>query len=96
MKLAIELVSALDGQTRKINASFPDFIAFEQKFSRSCANFETELSLTDLGFLAYHAEHRLKKTGLDFESWCNDVESLGLGDPAEAVIVPLEISQPTG
>jgi hypothetical protein len=38
----------------------------------------------------------LKKTGLDFESWCDEIESLSLGDANDGVIVPLEISQPTG
>jgi hypothetical protein len=96
MKIALELTSALDNKSRKIVAAFPDFIAFENKFNRSVAKFETELTLTDLAYLGWHAEHRLKKTGLDFESWCDEIESLEVGDAAEAVIVPLEISQPTG
>ena len=96
MKIALELTSALDGKSRKIVAAFPDFIAFENKFNRSVAKFETELTLTDLAYLGWHAEHRLKKTGLDFESWCDEIESLEVGDAAEAVIVPLEISQPIG
>jgi hypothetical protein len=50
-------------------ATFPDFIAFEKNFSKSVAKFEAELTLTDLAFMAWHAEHRQKKTGLDFESW---------------------------
>jgi hypothetical protein len=77
-------------------AAFPDFIAFENKFNRSVAKFETELTLTDLAYLGWHAEHRLKKTGLDFDSWCEEIESLSLGDANDGVIVPLEISQPTG
>ena len=96
MKIALELTSALDGKSRKIVAAFPDFIAFENKFNRSVAKLETELTLTDLAYLGWHAEHRLKKTGLDFESWCDEIESLSLGDANDGVIVPLEISQPTG
>ena len=96
MKLALEVVSALDGKPRTVVASFPDFIAYENKFSRSVGMFETSLSLTDLAFLAWHCEHRTKKTGLDFDSWCNDVESMTLGDAAQAVIAPLESSQPIG
>jgi hypothetical protein len=38
----------------------------------------------------------MKKTGLDFDSWCNEIEALEVGDGADAVIVPLETSQPTG
>lgn len=96
MKLALEVTSALDNKTRTIVAAFPDFIAFENKYNRSVAKFEAELTLNDLAFLAWNSEHRTKKTGLDFESWCNEIESLQLGDQAEATIVPLEISQPTG
>ena len=51
MKIALELTSALDGKSRKIVAAFPDFIAFENKFNRSVAKFETELTLTDLAYL---------------------------------------------
>ena len=96
MKIALSLTSALDGKQRTIFAAFPDFIAFENKYNRSVAKFEAELTLTDLAYLGWHAEHRLKKTGLDFESWCVEIESLSLGDANDGVIVPLEISQPIG
>jgi hypothetical protein len=49
-----------------------------------------------LAFIGWHSEYRQKKTGLDFDSWINDVESLSIGDADQAVIVPLEISQPIG
>ena len=96
MKIALEVTSSLDQKKRTIIAAFPDFIAFEQKFNKSVARFEAELTLTELGFLAWHSEHRQKQTGLDFDSWINDIESLELGDQANAVIAPLEISQPIG
>jgi len=96
MKIALQVTSALDSSERTIMATFPDFIAFEKKFSKSVAKFEAELTLTDLAFIAWHSEHRQKKTGLDFDSWINDVESLSIGDADQAVIVPLEISQPIG
>jgi hypothetical protein len=96
MKIALEVTSSLDESKRTIIAAFPDFIAFEQKFNKSVARFEAELTLTDLGFLAWHSEHRTKRTGLDFDSWINEIQSLELGDQANAVIVPLETSQPTG
>ncbi len=96
MKLALEVTSAHDHKTRTVLAAFPDFIAFENKYNKSVASFEAELTLNQLSFLAWHAEHRTKKTGLDFDSWINDVEMLTVGDAAEAVIVPLGNSQPTG
>lgn len=96
MKIALEVTSALDSSKRIVMATFPDFIAFEKAFSKSVAKFEAELTLTDLAYIAWHSEHRQKKTGLDFDSWINDVESLELGSQADAVIVPLETSQPIG
>jgi len=96
MKIALDIVSALDGKERMTVAAFPDFIAFENKYSRSVAKFELEMTLTDLAFLAWHSEHRQKKTGLDFDSWIGEVESLSVGGADEAVIAPLESSQHTG
>ena len=96
MKIALCLTSAEDGKQRTIVAAFPDFIAFENKYSRSVAKFEAELTLTDLAYLGWHAEHRLKKTGLDFESWCDEIEALEVGDSADAVIVPLENTRRIG
>jgi len=96
MKIALEVTSAFDQSKRTIMATFPDFIAFEKNFSKSVAKFEAELTLTDLAFMAWHSEHRQKKTGLDFDSWINEIEALELGDQADAVIVPLEISQHIG
>ena len=96
MKIALDIVSAIDGKERTTVAAFPDFIAFENKYSRSVAKFEMEMTLTDLAFLGWHSEYRQKKTGLDFDSWINEVESLSIGDQADAVIAPLENSQPTG
>ena len=96
MKIALEITSALDQKTRTVIAAFPDFIAFENKFNRSVAKFEAELTLTDLAYIGWHSEHRQKKTGLDFDSWINEIESLAIGDADQAVIVPLETSQHIG
>lgn len=96
MKIALDIVSAVDGKERTTIAAFPDFIAFENKYNRSVAKFEVEMTLTDLAFLAWHSEHRQKKTGLDFDSWISEVESLSVGSSADAVIAPLESSQHTG
>ena len=96
MKIALEVTSALDQKTRTVIAAFPDCIAFENKFNRSVAKFEAELTLTDLAYIGWHSEHRQKKTGLDFDSWINEIESLAIGDANEAVIVPLETSQHIG
>lgn len=96
MKIALVVTDAASQVERKISASFPDFIAFEGHFNRSVAKFDVEVTLTDLAWLAWHAESRLKKTGLDFDSWVNECDGVGIGEAAENVIVPLEKSQPTG
>ena len=63
MKINLE-VKTLDSVTTKVTAQFADFIAFEGEKNRSVANFQTELRLTDLAWLAWHAEKRTKKTAM--------------------------------
>jgi len=94
MKINLE-VTTLDSVTTKLTAQFADFIAFETEKNRSVANFQTELRLTDLAWLAWHAEKRTKKTALKFEEWIETVDSVEVGTDS-AVIVPLESPQPTG
>ena len=94
MKINLE-VTALDGGISKCTAQFADFIAFEGEKNRSVANFQTELRLTDLAWLAWHAEKRTKKTALKFEEWIETVESVEVGAESSA-INPLENHQPTG
>ena len=94
MKINLE-VTTLDAVTTKVSAQFADFIAFENEKNRSVANFQTELRLTDLAWLAWHAEKRTKKTALKFEEWIETVDSVEVGTDS-AVIVPLENPQPTG
>ena len=94
MKINLE-VTTLDNVTTKVTAQFADFIAFEGEKNRSVANFQTELRLTDLAWLAWHAEKRTKKTAMKFEEWIETVDSVEVGTDS-AVIVPLENNQPTG
>ena len=94
MKINLE-VTALDGGVSKCTAQFADFIAFEGEKNRSVANFQTELRLTDLAWLAWHAEKRTKKTALKFEEWIETVDSVEVGAESSA-INPLENTQPTG
>jgi hypothetical protein len=94
MKINLE-VTTLDAVTTKVSAQFADFIAFETEKNRSVANFQTELRLSDLAWLAWHAEKRTKKTAMKYEDWIETVESVEVGTDS-AVIVPLENPQPTG
>ena len=94
MKINLE-VTELDGVVSKVTAQFADFIAFEGEKNRSVANFQTELRLTDLAWLAWHAEKRTKKTAMKFEEWIETVDSVEVGAESSA-INPLENPQPTG
>ena len=94
MKINLE-VTTLDNVTVKATAQFADFIAFETEKNRSVANFQTELKLTDLAWLAWHSQKRTKKTAMKYEEWIETVESVEVGTES-VVIVPLENPQPTG
>ena len=94
MKINLQ-VTTLDSVTTKLTAQFADFIAFETEKNRSVANFQTELRLTDLAWLAWHAEKRTKRTAMKFEEWIDTVESVEVGAESSA-INPLESPQPTG
>jgi hypothetical protein len=73
-------VEFIDGNTKDVTCSAKDLVAFEEKYSRSVARFEQEMRLTDLLWLAWHSENRTKATGKDFDSWLDDVESIGQSD----------------
>ena len=94
MKINLE-VTTLENVTTKVTAQFADLIAFEREQNRSVANFQTELKLTDLAWLAWHAEKRTKKTALNFDQWTETVDSVEVGAESSA-INPLEKTQPTG
>lgn len=69
-----------DGTSRTVKAIAADFVAFESKFDLSIARLEKEIRLTHLLYLAWHCEQRTKTTALDFESWVETVDSVGLSD----------------
>ena len=87
-------VAFVDGSSKDIDAVFADFVAFERTWNRSVTKFESELRLTDLAWLAWHAEKRLKKTAEPFDpEWIANVESIELR--ADDDDIPLEKTQPT-
>lgn len=69
-------VTYTDGSARVVNAIAADLVAFETKFDLSIARLEQNVKLTHLLFLAWHVEHRLKQTGLDFDAWIDTVEGV--------------------
>jgi hypothetical protein len=56
-----------------VSAIASDLIAFEAKFDLSVAKLSTDVRLTHLFFLAWHASKRTKKTDLEFEAWSETV-----------------------
>ena len=78
-----------DGTDKKVEAVFADFVAFERTWNRSVTKFEQELRLTDLAWLAWHSEKRLKRTALAFDpDWIATVSEIELTEDEDEV--PLE------
>lgn len=95
MKLSMT-VHYEDGTTQDVTARFADFVAFERTWQRSVTRFESELRLTDLGWLAWSALTRAKKTTLKFDpDWTESVANVVMAESTEGD-TPLTNNQPTG
>lgn len=85
------------GESKDVEAVFADFVAFERTWNRSVTQFEKELRLTDLAWLAWHSEKRRLQTAMRFEpEWIESV--LGIEAIDENDIGsdnPLPLDQPT-
>lgn len=93
MKISMN-VTFHDGTQKQIDAVFADFVAFERTWNRSVTKFEEELRLTDLAWLAWHAEKRLKATASQFDpDWVSLVAEIEL--KADEEPAPLEKDQHT-
>lgn len=75
------LVKFLDGSEKTVEAVASDLLAFEAKFDISIVKLQSEIRLTHLFFLAWHALKRTGVTSDDFEKWC---ESVSIISQAEA------------
>lgn len=96
MKLALK-VTYLDDSTDEVVARFGDFVAFEQAWNRSVANFQAELRLTDLGWMAWQVLTRQKETAKRFPEWVQGVANVEASDTEEGVSdSPLEPTPPLG
>ncbi len=83
--MKIELtVKFNDGTTRDVDAVFADFVSFERTWNRSITQFEKELRLTDLAWLAWNSLKRKKLVDLPFDpDWISLVESIEIRDEEE-------------
>lgn len=94
MKLNL-VVKYEDGHQEEVTARFADFVAFERTWSRSIAQFEHQLRLTDLAWIAWSALTRAKKTALKFDpDWIETISEVQTAE-TEADL-PLEQTQQSG
>lgn len=83
MKIELK-VTFNDGVTKDVDAVFADFVAFERTWNRSVTQFEKELRLTDLAWLAWNALKRAKETDKQFDpDWITTVEVIEIRDEDE-------------
>ena len=61
---------------------------------RSISSLQTDVFLTDLFWLAWHAEKRTGSSTLDFDAWVNMLETVEAVGGDE--LAPLESNQPIG
>lgn len=79
MKINLRILF-LDGNTKEITCSASDLVKFEDKFNISVSRIQEEVRITHLLFLAWASETRTKSTAKDFDSWTEDVESVGASE----------------
>lgn len=83
MRMQLQVTYA-DGSGAEAQVSAPDLVAFEQKFDRSVARFETEVRLTDICWLAWHRLNRAAPVG-EFEKWLENVDAIDIINTEEPV-----------
>lgn len=87
-------VTYSDGSAAQTVAGPPDLVAFEAKFDRSVAKFETELRMTDILYLAWHSLKRRGQIASEFEDWLNTVDDFQMEGATE--VPPSETPASTG
>ena len=93
MKVALH-VTHNDGSGVDVEATAPDLIAFERHFDKPFTVFADSLRLEYLLWLSWETCKRRGQTDLDFDPWCETVDSIVIGDSEEPA--PLEKTAPTG
>jgi len=79
-----------DGSTKDCTAIFADFVAFERTWNRSVTKFETELRLTDIAWLAWKTQIRVKNIQEQFDIWLETVATIDV-ITEEASDAPVEV-----
>jgi len=89
------MVEYNDGTKQKASAVFADFVAFERTWNRSVTQFETQLRLTDLAWLAWHSEKRRLQTAMPFDpEWIATIDNIQASDETNTDS-PNLLDQPT-
>ena len=71
------LVTFDDDSTKEVVCNAADLVAFEEKFNISISAIGAETKLSHLLFLAWYSEKRTKGTTADFNTWLENVQSIG-------------------
>lgn len=93
MKLQMRIIFN-DATTKECEAIFADFVAFERTWNRSVTKFETELRLTDIAWLAWKTQIRMKNTQEQFDIWLEKVETVDV-ITEDAPDLPAEVETST-
>lgn len=73
-------VTMRDNTTKDCTAVFSDFVMFERTWNRSVTKFSDELRLTDIAWLAWRSEIRLKHITIVFDEWLDTVDNIEMID----------------
>ncbi len=93
MKMEMRIIFN-DGSTKDCTAIFADFVAFERTWNRSVTKFETELRLTDIAWLAWKTQIRVKNIQEQFDIWLENVETIDvITDEASDAPAEVETAQ---
>jgi hypothetical protein len=74
-------VTYIDETTADCSAIAADLIAFESHFDLSVARLHSDIRLTHMFFLAWHALKRTNKTTDEFDKWVESVSMVAEAEP---------------
>ena len=80
MRMQLE-VEFLDGAKKDVKVIMSDMVKFESEFSLSIAKLGQEMKVTHLLWLAWAALTREKEVTADFDTWLEQVSTIGAVDP---------------
>jgi hypothetical protein len=85
--MKIELtVSMTDGISHEVTAGVPEIVAWEQKFKGKMSDWANGIALTDMAFMSWYFLNRTKVTGMPYDQWINNVDSIEAVDADPKVI----------